>query len=285
MREMTEQEALARLVSSQNAEPIDTGDMLAEGLKSSLSGSLRYQADIESKNQSSDHSGYSVTAQEPTRNLVSEKLLITLYEIRDNLITMFSKCELNSDISESLSDEINRLGDCIVYIGGDVEDFDPLSYASGLDTPDAVKNAEEVLKRTIQCYKLGEIKEAKIQEDGKEILIVFAGKNKETTYQAKGRIIAKSWTGNEAIDYVYSPRSGKMSVKSFEGGKWINKSLEGNSDYNVSWELQEQSASESNIKNSEETSLTKEEVTKHTQNNLIEDDSVDGEEDIGSPIQ
>jgi len=281
MREMTDQERLASLVSDRNVEPIDTGNMLAEGLKSSLSGSLLYVAEVESKRDT----GSNDVANEKPRNLISEKLLITLYEIRDSLINIFSKCELNSNISESLADEISRLGDCIVYIGGDVEDFDPLSYASGLDTPDSIKNAEEVLKRTIQCYKLGEIKQAKIQEDGKEILIVFAGKNKETTYQATGRIIAKSWTGNEAIDYVYSPKSGKMSVKSFEGGKWVNKSLDGNSDYSVSWELQEQSINKKNSTNSEETSLNKEEVTQYAQNQLTEDDGADGEEDIGSPIQ
>jgi hypothetical protein len=289
MSERTEQEKLANLMEDQDAEPIDTGDILAAGLKASLGGPSPQQ--VAAMSQEIETNGdvpvspikkIGQTNQEQqiqTRTASSEKLLLAMYEIRDNLVDAFPSCKLNSGLSITLSNEINRLGSCIIHLGGQAEAFDPLSHASGLEIPDMLKNAEEVIERTIQCYKLGNIKEAKVADEGKEINIVFEGKDGDTEYIAAGRVIAKSWTGNEAIDYIYTPSSGKMSVKAFEGGKWVNKSAVDEDNYKISWELNEMSSDPK----SAETSSTKEEVASIPQNNQIEN-NVDEDEDIGSPI-
>jgi hypothetical protein len=286
MVERSEQEQLATLVGVEDIEPVDTGDILAQGLKAQLGNPNPSQ--IASISQ--DIESYGDVAVSPVKEVgqsnqttsqlkvSSEKLLLALYDIRDNLIDAFGGCKLNSTLSDTLTNQINRIGSCIVNLGGKTEIFDPLNYISGLDIPDSVKNAEEIIERTVQCYKLGSIEDAKIKDNGKEIGITFAGQEGNTIYKASGRIIAKSWTGNEAIDYVYTPGSGKMSVKAFEGGKWVNKSDTDN--YNISWELSENDLSQ----DSAESSLIKEEVSQNTQNKNKEIQDVNGEADIGSPI-
>jgi len=286
MPERTEQEQLAQLVGQEEAEPIVTGDILAEGLKAQLgdvhpSQVAAVAAEIESQGDVPVSTVKKVgqEAAVPQKAAHSEKVLLALYDVRDNLIKAFEGCSLNSNLSECLTDQINKIGSCIVNMGGNAQIFEPLNHVSGLEMPDVVKNAEEVIQRTIQCYKLGAIKEAKIKDDGREISIVFEGKEGETTYTASGRIIAKGWTGNEAIDYVYTPRSGKMSVKAFEGGRWVTKSDPDNDDYHISWELSENEAQDST-----ETSEVKQEVFPAAENNISEIEA-DGEEDIGSPIK
>jgi len=58
------------------------------------------------------------------------------------------------------------------------------------------------------------------------------------TYKAFGQISARSWEGSEAIDYIYVPETGgKMSVKTYEGGKWVDKSDTGV--YDIYYDLEE----------------------------------------------
>ncbi len=291
----SEQEQLAQLVGVEDLEPVITGDILADGLRESLgaisNGSFEYVA------PDNDEDGEvvspikrvglktvtsSVKNTIPQTRIASEKTLLKLYDVHDNLIEAFEQCPVNSALSDSLSINIIKLGSCISEMGGDIEVFEPLNHISGLDIPNVVKNAEEVVQRTIQCYKLGDIKNARIKENGKEIHMVFEGVSGNTRYAASGRIVAKGWTGNEAIDYVYTPNSGKMSVKAFEGGRWVNKGL--NNDYHISWELEEfdidQDISEKSAKNINH----KKEIELISQNNSI-DESDDGEEDIGTPIR
>jgi len=286
MNEVTEQERLASLIGGDgDKEPVDTGDILAESLKAALGNPLPHQIEAATRDIES-HGDVATTikkvgssTQAPSiRHSSTEKILTAIYDVRDNLIDAFGGCKLNSALSDNLSQQINALGSCIVNLGGNADPFDPLNHVSGLEMPDNVKNAEEVVERTMQCYKLGTIEKAQIHEDGKEINIVFSGKEGSMAYKATGRIIAKAWTGNEAIDYVYTPNAGKMSVKSFEGGRWVNRSDTKN--YHISWELSEQDLTQVSAK----TSSNKEEVTQTAQNNDIVIQDADGEEDIGSPL-
>jgi len=281
MRERTEQERLADLIGGgEDKEPVVTGDLLADGLKANLGGIHPSQiaaaaAEIESNGDIAVATVKKVGKEySPKRVIHSEKLLLSLYDIRDGLIEAFQSCELNSSISEKIIKQIGRVGNCIIHMGGEVETFDPLQHISGLEIPDIIKNAEEVIKRTIQCYRLGKITEAKIKDDGEEISMTFEGESGNIKYTASGRIISKSWTGNEAIDYIYTPRSGKMSVKAFEGGRWITKDDEDT--YNISWELLEEDLSE---KYSAQNPSDEKEVSQSAQN-YVED--ADGEADIGT---
>lgn len=200
-----------------------------------------------------------------------EKLLIELYEVRDDMITSFGGVNHNSAIAQSLVGQINKLGSCIQKLGGVAENFNPLDHISGLQSPNLVKNAERVIETTKQCYdaSLGSVKAASVEENGQTIKIVFEGKDGDIAYRAAGtlRTVANaSWAGNEAVDYIYSPGAGKMSVKSFEGNSWIDRS----SDYEILWELEEEN------KSVEKTASEKKDVTDSLENK----NSVSQEEEI-----
>ncbi|TRZ83333.1 hypothetical protein D4R86_00785 [bacterium] len=166
----------------------------------------------------------------------TEKLLLDLFEVRDGLIQSFESVGLNTTTASNLSVQINKLGSCIRHIGGEVVDFAPLEHISGLQMPDLIKSAQRVVDTTKQCYTLGKITKADVEEDGKIISINFEGKDGDIAYVARGTITANSsWKGNEAIDYIYTRGEGRMSVKAFENNRWVNR----HNDYNVYWELDE----------------------------------------------
>lgn len=170
-------------------------------------------------------------------NISTEKMLYSLFEIHDGLIETFELSELDSPISKKITDLISHMEDCIQYLGGKIEIFEPIKHVSGLDVPDFFKNAQKVLDTTIACYKMGEVVQSNIEDDGKTINIVFAGSNKDIIYNASGIIIADNWNGNEAIDFIYTKNGGKMSVKVFENGRWNDKSESGN--YGIRYDLEE----------------------------------------------
>ena len=208
-----------------------------------------------------------------TVNADTEALLLDLFEVRDGLIDVFEKVGLNVATSSNLASHINKIGSCIKQIGGDVDTFSPLEHVSGLQMPNIVKNAQRVIETTKQCYSLGQITKAEVDEEteGKTISINFEGQDGKTKYTARGVITAESsWKGNEAIDYIYTPGEGRMSVKAFENNKWVDK----HQDYNIYWELDEVDITASNEKE-------KEEIEQKEQNKkVIEEKNVTDDEDI-----
>jgi len=177
------------------------------------------------------------TNSSPPKGYDSEGLLVELFDIRDSLVELFSSINHNSPTGRVLTSQINQISGCIRRVGGVAETFNPLDHISGLDMPDQTVNAQKVIQQTKQCYKLGSIGDTSISKDGKVIKIVFSGNEGNRDYRAEGEITTKgAWIGNEAIDYVYTPQSGKMSVKALnENGCWVDK----HEGYNVYWELTE----------------------------------------------
>lgn len=216
---------------SDEREPLDTKNMLEDGFFARLGkvGKAPIKSEVVE----------SIEIAETKKHHNTEKLMISLYEVRDGLIETYSKMGLGA-CSQNVVDNINKLGLCIGSLGGSVDKFDPFIHLSGLQAPNMVKNAKRVLENTIESYSLGKIGDAKITEDGKTITIAFTGQQDNIDYKAVGTLVAsKSWVGNEAIDYLYSPGEGRMSVKTFsDDGKWIDKS----SSYKISWELYENEA-------------------------------------------
>ena len=171
-----------------------------------------------------------------TTNLNAEKTLANLSEIHEDLIESFERAGINSVVSESLNSNINKIASCIRELGGEAADFSPLQHASGLAMPDSNKNAARAIENTKQCYSLGKISKSAMGDDGKTIAIAFAGVSGDMEYEANGTISPlNGWSGNEAIDYVYTRGEGRMSVKALDGNRWIDKS----EDYDISWELEE----------------------------------------------
>jgi len=201
----------------------------------------------------------------------TESLLLDLFEVRDGLIDIFKKANGSEQVVELLTGHIDKVGDCIRKLGGAVDKFDPLSAISGLRDPDLKLNAQRVVENTKQAYTLGKISDDKVSADGKIIHISFSGSKGNIGYKAVGTLVAnKSWTGNEGVDFIYSPGSGKISVKAVsDDGKWIDKS----SEYNISWELFEQDNSVAKEAKTEKIAETKKEVENPSVNN-IEDEEI-----------
>jgi len=301
MNELTEQEKLARLVRAGNpdAEQYDSADLLTQGLLKELGRPnpqviAQVEQEIVASGDELDYapigsfSGTGTTvhkhAAEPQRDV---KLISTLKRVHGGLIDVFERSGLNSGVEGNLVDLIDTTGACLNYLGETTAKFEPLRHLSGLQAPNMVKNANKVVETTMSCYKIGSIEGHQISDDGSEIQIVFSGKYRNIEYKAFGVVTASSWEGSEAIDYIYTPGSGKLSVKSFECGKWIDKSDK----YEVKWTLEEKdlnleekaqenpnnSTVEREIVASEKISEEKEEVFTPTSNNDFDDDEEIGD--------
>lgn len=300
MPEMTEQEKLAQLVGGADLEPLRTDDMLADGLRFLIGNPSEVKVqqvsrEIESHGDTIARVGTRQIAPDgkPVTIAGAEKILIALYDVREELVKAFEGCGINSGVGNVLADQINRVGSCIRIAGGEVEDFEPLNHISGLEMPDLNKNLEQVIARTIQCYKLGEVKEAKIKNGnkGKEIHIVFLGKNNEINYKVTGYIQSEVWSGNEAIDYIYTAQGGKMSIKTFEDNKWLDKTSSGR--YAIHYQLEEVKLPVARPDEDGKTYITaatpsapeqsSKNVTANKENTNITKNNMD-DDDIGSPL-
>ena len=303
-----EQERLAALLATEDG--LDGASLLEQGLREAIKVNPDKVREIEQeiRNSGSEIEGKAVRqmrmASTSTTNstsfapsINSEKLLIELDDLREGLIRAFETCSLNTKTSNILNEQIIRTGKCINLLGGEVVNFEPFNHVSGLTMPNFIKNAHKVVETTIQCYSLGEIEESHISSDGKQVMITFSGKNNIGEYKARGTITAEEWTGNEAIDYIYTPGSGHMSVKAYENGRWISK--DANKNYHVIWELEECDATPSkeelkikepkipkiatNIINKKENIINNKNIITASDSGTVAKDN--DEEDIGSPIK
>jgi hypothetical protein len=279
MRELTEQEQLARLVRSDDREPLDSASMLFDNLRSQLGDAdpdkiAETKREIEASGNKIENKAIKKFAtQKMPDGYSTEKVLMSLYDIRDSLIETFQSTGINSSSSKKVISSIEKVDVLIKTAGGEVDRFDPLDHCSGLQAPNFHKSAEKVIETTMQCYSLGKIDQANITDGGKIINIVFSGESGETAWKATGTIKTDEWTGNEAIDYVYTPREGHMSVKAYDNGRLIDKIACGK--YKIHWDLEERAIS----KKQSATTENKEGKMEKPQNNID-----NGEEEIGSPI-
>ena len=171
-----------------------------------------------------------------------EDFMLDLYDVHEGLIHIFESLDFNSPLANKTIENINKLGSSIRLIGGVVEDFEPIDHISGLSNPDSFENIEKVINTTKKCYKIGNIESISgMESDNKYgIQVVFSGydKGSSISYKVVGEVLSDCWEGNEAIDYVYTPEGGKLSVKSYEKNRWIDKSFKDDS-YIISWDLEE----------------------------------------------
>ena len=253
----------------EDREPLNTKEMLMDGIWEGLK---------KSKNKVSREANNIDDSQEQTYvNVPTEKVLLDIYAVRDGLIECFGNTDSSSRLANDLTEHINRLGTCIQKLGGDSEEFNPLDHTSGLQAPNLSKTADKVVGLTEQCYSIGKVDSFNVSEDGKTIQLSFTGTSKGTNYKADGVIMAQNgWAGNEAIDYVYTTGAGKMSVKAFENGRWIDKCSEKSSSYEVSWGLNEwpegtEFPNEDVPENAPEIKVSEIIVTEESQENLNEE--------------
>lgn len=254
---MSEQDRLSRLVEG-GFDPDAAKDMIADSLRASIGGINpdkidQVRREILASEGTSKKDKYikeylgktssdekAPITQIKSENIQIESLLIGLYEIYDGLIDIFQRIGINHEISDKLTTQIWNLEKSMAKLGGTIEKtFVPEDYVSGLENPNLEENAVKVISTTKRCYKLGSIENEKIEEGGNTIRLTFKGSlsSSGVKYVAQGVIKAgvRGWTGSEAIDYIYKTGGGKMSVRSFEGGKWINCS----ENFDIKWELEE----------------------------------------------
>jgi|SaaInlV_165m_DNA_1040744.scaffolds.fasta_scaffold22038_4 hypothetical protein len=305
MYEKTEQEKLLDLFNAgstnPDAENFDSTDLLSQSLIEQLGRPSKekiseVEQEIVAKGAELDYApltsfssnGRQVVQAQNSDPQKDDRLIGVLRNIHASLIDVFERSGLNSGIESSLATLIDSTGACLTYLGEGTEKFEPLQHLSGLQAPNMVKNANKVIETTLNCYKLGKIEESTVSDDGSLITIVFSGKSRGIEYKVFGEVKADSWEGSEAIDYIYTPGSGSMSIKAFEGGKWIDKS-HNNDAYKVNWALEERDLSlegkdvpDLNKTASEELGLVedekklddKEEVTPTLSNNDFDDEEI-----------
>jgi hypothetical protein len=204
----------------------------------------------------------------------TEQFLVDLYGVHDCLVSSFRKLDINSSVAGDISEQINKVASCIERLGGEVDSFDPLNHVSGLKAPQNLASyAKRVVDSTRQCYSLGSIADTGVSEDGRTIKIEFTGSSETQGYKATGTITAQnSWSGNEAIDYIYTPGSGRMSVKAYSNDGWVDKC----DDFDIYWELEEFDLSEL-----EETKLSQN-IEKSASNSKEAEQNKSNNKDIGS---
>lgn len=175
-------------------------------------------------------------------DISAEDILVDLYSIYDGMVDIFQRIGLNHEVSNLFTEQIDMISGVIRKLGGTVEDFVPEDHVSGLELPPTYENALKVVERTINCYKIGEVTDHSIEDDGETIRITFSGgvqlpSGDNVKYVAAGVVRAskRGWTGAEAIDYIYRPGRGKMLVRAIENGKWVTKS----DNFEIRWELEE----------------------------------------------
>jgi hypothetical protein len=300
-REMTEQEKLLALHRAGSADPnadFDSADLLTQSLlqtmgRPSQQAIAQVEKEIVASGDELDYApitSFSSNGRTPTTTHTPEpqkdvRLIGALKKVHAGLIDVFERSGLNSGVENNLVKLIDTTGACLNHLGETTEQFEPLRHLSGLQAPNMVKNANKVLETTLNCYKIGKIEEHLVSEDGSTIEIVFAGKYREIEYKAFGSVTANSWEGSEAIDYIYTPGKGKLSVKAFEGGKWVDKS----DHYDIKWALEEKDLTlEENeeeptnnstveVIDSEKISEEEKEVLTPSLNNEVDDDEEIGD--------
>ena len=218
-----------------------------------------------------------------------EEVLVSLYDVYDNMIMHFESMDYTNTVAQKVSNNIIKLGSCIATLGGEVENFSPLDHVSGLSSPPMMKNAQQVVERTKTCYKRADIEDVSISDTGKVIDITLVGQddNVGMAYRAKGTLQTNSsWSGAEAIDYIYTPEAGKMSVKVLEDDRWVDRSP----NYKISWELQELDITTASVEEMADfqKGYKKEGEISNSENKVTVDSDVQGEEkeiDLCFPVE
>lgn len=185
----------------------------------------------------------------PRSNIDVESALMIMYSVYENLIGIFEKLEIESRASELMAEQIKSISNGIRKLGGSVDTFDPLDHTSGLEVPQSIVNAQKVIDTTNSYYKMGIIEESGIKDENTIYLVFRGSSGNGISYRVEGEVRAPDgWMGSEAIDYVYTPSGGKLSVKTLHKGRWKDISDE----YEISGEVEDELDRNFDVENSTE---------------------------------
>jgi hypothetical protein len=158
-----------------------------------------------------------------------ERAILALGEVRDDLAEKYAMLRHQPGLASLWQSCIGKLESAIRRLGGEIEPFDPLLCASGLETkaqisPDLLlKNARRVAENTLAHYRLFPVQEAEaVEHAGRPaVRLGIAGQDERGGFQVRLQVTAKEdFDGNEAIDYVRSEGRELISVKAEVLGQW-----------------------------------------------------------------
>lgn len=203
---------------------LDTGSILANALKNKIGGKLPLPK--ESQDQEEVVKGESSVIDSVGKEFTA-KAVELLDSLRDDLIYYFQEVSSDKVASSRIESMIRKSEEIGYALGVEMTPFDPLRNMSGLKSGDVLENAEKVITNTVSHYKLFSVTSAKAfnTNKGPAIEINIIGEQGDCGFEINGKVVSNNdFNGNEAIDYVYSPDGGLMTVKARHQGAWVDVS-------------------------------------------------------------
>jgi hypothetical protein len=239
-------EAGRQSVDTGDREILNTADMLADGFFQHFDGDLQELADKASLNLPPEQTFVAGDVSSLTSSAASkgpsnlERALLTLMDVRDELVSKYSQVAGNEGMSLVFTACIRKLEKHMSKLGSDVEPFNPKKYGSGLGAApagDILENARKVVGNTKEHYRLHKV--AKIYAgratDGRPgIGIEIEGVDGDKPFSIIGRVVPKTdFSGNEVVDYIKDDGKGMMSVKALKLGQWTDVSDQ----FELGWQI------------------------------------------------
>ena len=157
-----------------------------------------------------------------------ERLAGHLDAAKTNMIELFDRIKDDQGMSVLVHKAIKSVEEAQLDCGQEVVQFEPLRRMSGLAIPtDLLANANKVVTTTLKSYGLYPITEAMScdVEGLPHVVFTIVGQKGEMGFTVRAAITRRGggdFIGNEAIDYVYAPGGGLLTVKALDKGRWVD---------------------------------------------------------------
>lgn len=201
---------------------LNTGDILASALRKNL-GNKNIIVASSKESATEEGSKKELSVMESVGKEFTNRAVEILKDVREDLVALFQEFSTEHALPKRIEGMIRKMEEMGYALGVELEPFDPLKNMSGLKSGEALENAEKVVTNTLDHYKLFSVSSIKtyMTNGGPTIELHIFGEQNGMGFEASGSITARSdFNGNEAIDYVYSPEGGLMTVKARSQGMW-----------------------------------------------------------------
>ena len=208
---------------------LNTGDMLAQRLKQGMGDRVIVAGETE---QGEDRVAERFATSENVfapNHVLQEHVVIAMNNLKNDMVALFQETSANNGLSVRIEAMIRRLEDIQQSIGVEVDPFDPLRNMSGLQAGEPLENADKVIANTLKHYKAYGISAitSSMGKFGPSIQLSIFGENDGVGFEVDGFVAAREdFNGNEAVDYVWSPEGGLMTVKARHHGTWNDASTD-----------------------------------------------------------
>jgi len=202
---------------------LNTGDILASALRKTLSDKNIAVASKKEVIEEDEPKSKDLSVIEKVGKEFTNRAVEILKDVREDLIALFQEFSTEDLLPQRIENMIRKTEEIGYALGIELEPFDPLKNMSGLKSGEALENAEKVVANTLNHYKLFSISSIKtyMGNGGPTIELHVFGEQNGMGFEVSGSVAAHTdFNGNEAIDYVYSPEGGLMTIKARSQGMW-----------------------------------------------------------------